>query len=118
MAEVEVVRGSIRAGDTLSRALGRFGVSHRVVHAIDRGLRPLFDFRRSRPGHRFELTRDAEGGLLEFRYQVSDLESFVLWREGDGYRAAHDDLTAVAAVARTAWGYDSLREDVMVRRAL
>lgn len=90
-AEVDVVRGRIQAGDTLSRSLGRFEVSHAMVHTIDRGLRPLFDFRRSRPGHRFWLTRDAEGSLLEFRYQVSDLESFVLRREGDEYRAAHEE---------------------------
>ncbi len=101
-AAADIVRGRLEAGDSLGRALGRFDISHRMVHTIDRGLRPLFDFRRSRPGHRFWLKRDADGTLLEFRYEVSELESFVLRKENDGYRAAHEEAELRPQQARIA----------------
>ena len=100
--DLEVVRGEIQRGDTLAAALGRHDVSAAVVHAIDRGLRPLFDFRRARPGHEFRLAQDADGGLIEFRYQVSDLEAFLLRREGDEIHAFHEEARLEPKVARIA----------------
>ena len=72
------------------------------MHAIDRGLRPLFDFRRARPGHEFRLARDGEGGLIEFRYQVSDLEAYLLRRAGDELHAFHEEAELTPKVARIA----------------
>jgi len=111
----QVVRGRIEAGDTLAGALGHFDVSHRMVHTIDRGLRPLFDFRHARAGHRFWLARDAEGTLLEFRYEISDLESYVLRREGETYRAAHEAAELRPEVVRIAGVVTSSLHDAIVQ---
>ena len=100
--DLEVVTGEIRRGDTLAAALGRHGVSNEVVHAIDRGIRPLFDFRRARAGHRYRLAVTEEGALVQFRYQISDLESYVLRREGDELYASHEEAELTPRVARVA----------------
>lgn len=100
--DLEVIQGVIRRGDTLSRALGRHDVPASVVHVIDRRLRPLFDFRRSRPGHEFRLAQDGNGALIEFRYQVSDLEAFLLRADGDELHAVHEEAELTPKVARIA----------------
>ena len=97
------LRGELRHGDTLAAALRREEIANGVIHRIDRGLRPLFDFRRSRPGHSFSLVQDADGELVEFRYQVSRLESFLLVRDDDGgYRAFHEEAELLPRVHRIA----------------
>ncbi|MEE2677259.1 MAG: peptidoglycan DD-metalloendopeptidase family protein [Myxococcota bacterium] len=110
-----MLHGQIQPGDTLGQALGRFDVSHRVVHVIDRGLRPLFDFRRSRPGHSFWLKRDDAGALVEFRYEVSDLESFVLRRDGDGYKAVHEEAELRPQPVRIAGVVNSSLHEAIVQ---
>jgi murein DD-endopeptidase MepM/ murein hydrolase activator NlpD len=99
---LRVVRGRMELGDTLARALGRAGVSRGVVHVIDRTLRPQFDFRLARPGHRFRLTLDPEGRLLDFRYLVSELESYVVRRDGDDFIAARENAVLRSQVTRIA----------------
>jgi murein DD-endopeptidase MepM/ murein hydrolase activator NlpD len=73
-----------------------------VVHVISRELSPLFDFRRSQPGHRYRLTRDAEGALVAFRYRTSALESYGLRRDGDVWVAAQEKAVLRPQVARIA----------------
>jgi murein DD-endopeptidase MepM/ murein hydrolase activator NlpD len=99
---LEVISGEIQRGDTLGRALGRHGVPSSLVHVIDRGLRPLFDFRRARPGHEFQLAWVEDGSLVEFRYQVSELEAYLLRREGDDLHAFHQEAELTPKVARIA----------------
>lgn len=100
--DLEVIIGEIKSGDTLASALGRHDVPASTVHLIDRKLRPLFDFRRSRPGHDFRLALAADGGLIEFRYEVSNLEAFALRREGDELYAVHEEAELRPKVARIA----------------
>ncbi|MBW2268748.1 MAG: M23 family metallopeptidase [Deltaproteobacteria bacterium] len=102
LEDLEVIQGAIRRGDTLASVLARHDVPAALVHAIDRGLRPLFDFRRARPGHEFRLAQDGEGGLIEFRYQVSDLEAYLLRRAGDELHAFHEEAELTPKVARIA----------------
>lgn len=79
-----VTEGKIARGESLALALGRQGISARVVHAVARGMSPVFNFRYSRPGDRYRLAQDPEGQLVEFRYIRSPLERYVLRREPDG----------------------------------
>ena len=100
--DLEVIHGTILRRDTLARALGRHDVPASLVHRIDHGLRPLFDFRRARAGHEYRLAQDGDGNLIEFRYQVSDLEAFVLRREGDELHAYHQEAELTPKVVRLA----------------
>ncbi len=84
---LHVVEGRLRPGDTLSAALHRHDIGAPVVHAVDRGMRPVFDFRYARPGDRFRASFDPDGLLVRFDYQRSRLERYVLERSGEELRA-------------------------------
>jgi murein DD-endopeptidase MepM/ murein hydrolase activator NlpD len=47
-------------------------------------MRGHFDFRRSRPGHRYRLIENADGEIESFRYQISSIVSYALNRTADG----------------------------------
>ncbi len=110
----QITRGELAAGETLASSLGRQGITPDVVHVISRELASLFDFRRAQPGHRYRLTRDAEGALVAFRYQVSSVDSYVLRRAGDGWAAAQEQAELRPQVARIAGLVMSSLHDAVV----
>ena len=99
---LQITRGELAAGENLASSLGRQGITPDVVGVISRELAPLFDFRRAQPGHRYRLTRDAEGALVAFRYQTSADEVYGLRRDGDGWTAAREQAELRPQVARIA----------------
>jgi murein DD-endopeptidase MepM/ murein hydrolase activator NlpD len=111
---LEITRGELAAGETLASSLRRHGIPPSVVHVIARELSPLFDFRRAQPGHSYRLTRDAEGALVAFRYQVSSLDFYVLRRDGDGWAAAQEHAELRPQVTRMAGLVTSSLHDAVV----
>lgn len=100
---VGVIEGNLERGQTLSSALGSYGVRPSTVHAISSELFPLFDFHRAQPGQRYRLVLDAEGQLFEFDYQINADESVHLARAEDGrYEAVYDKSELVPHVVRMA----------------
>lgn len=84
---LHVVEGALSRGETLSTALRRGDVAWLVIHQIDTGLLPVFNFRYSRPGDHFRLVLDDGGALVRFDYERSRLERYVLHAEGGQFRA-------------------------------
>ena len=66
-----VIEGTLGRGQTLSAAMRGQGISASTVHRIDRAARPVFDFRRSQPGHKYRLVLGAEDEVVRFRYRIS-----------------------------------------------
>lgn len=97
-----IVEDQIEAGDTLLGALARHGVGASTVALIVRELKPHFDFRRARPGHRYRLERAEDGSLVSFRYDVSAHERYELVQQGDGYEARGARRGVVRQQARLA----------------
>jgi len=97
-----VVEDRIETGDTLIRALGRHGVAASTVAVIVREMRPHFDFRRARAGHRYRLERDADGTLLSFRYDVSPHEHYEMIRQGERFETKGSKRGMVRQQARLA----------------
>jgi len=98
-----IVEDRIEAGDTLLGALSRHGVAASTVAVIVRELKPHFDFRRARPGHRYRLERSEDGALLSFRYDVSAHEHYeLLQRDGGGFEARGAKRGMVRQQARLA----------------
>jgi len=91
---LNVTTGQIGKGESLAASLGAQGVGPAEIHVIASELRPLFDFRRAQPGHRYRLVQDESGTVLEFRYFVSRLDGYVLIRdaEGESYTAKRDSV--------------------------
>ena len=68
-SELMVLTGRVPKGGTLASALGKDGVSPRLIHDIARGMRPVFDFRRAHAGDFFALIRSRGGEILSFEYR-------------------------------------------------
>ncbi len=83
-----LARGKITAGTAVITALKRFGVSTAQALALLKGLEGRFDFRRARPGHRFEL--HLEPGTrrpvyLRYRVTLSEVYEVRPASRGTGY---------------------------------
>ena len=78
------VTDQIQPNDSLSVALARHQLGGLDVDGVVRALDGLFDFRYCRPGHRFELTKNAEGRLDWRRYQAGPMEIFHVHRDASG----------------------------------
>lgn len=85
LLEVEAftVHGHIRRGDNLYSALKRVGVNRLLGDTIVRTLDHLYDFRRARPGQKFDvkLSQDRRR-LLAFEYQAGPGELYRIVRRG------------------------------------
>ena len=80
---IVVTKGELKEGESLGSELRKRGIAPAVVHLITRQIRPYFDFRRSRPGHRYRIALDGEGDVVDFRYSTSIEESIHLYRDGE-----------------------------------
>ncbi len=98
--DLRITEGVISRGTTLARALSGQGVSSDVVHVIAREMRPLFDFRRARPGHRFRLSQDDLGRVVDFRYRTTPTSSYRMSLVGEGYSVRQEEAVLMPRPAR------------------
>lgn len=87
-----IATGRVPKGGTLAGALRGSGVSPILVDQIARGLRPVFDFRRARPGDFYALIRSDAGELLSFEYQRGRGEVYRLDRDPSGGLVAKKEV--------------------------
>jgi murein DD-endopeptidase MepM/ murein hydrolase activator NlpD len=99
---LEIISGTLDRGQSLARQLAQRHVPAQIVHTVEKGLAGLLDFRRAQPGHRYELSRNASGQLVEFRYYLSKSDGFVLRRTADGLVASRDAVPLHARTQRIA----------------
>jgi murein DD-endopeptidase MepM/ murein hydrolase activator NlpD len=92
---LEVFEGEIEPGMALGRALEGHGIPATEINAITRAMKPHFDFRRARPGHRYRLERDLDGSLVTFEYQTSSTEGYRLRATDEGYEVQREEATLV-----------------------
>ena len=85
--EHTLVEGFLKSGENLYTALGREGIEPAIIKLIEDLLAPLFNFRRARPGDRFQVAVCPGTGLADFTYQAGPLNIFRVSRNGDGYLA-------------------------------
>ena len=77
-------------------------------------MRSYFDFRLSRPGHRYRLALDADGNVVDFRYSVNLEESIYLFWDGEGYVVREEQaelrsrVVSLAGIVETSL-YDAVR---------
>lgn len=108
---LDITRGTLAPGQSLASALADAGVAPDIVQLIARELRPLFDFRLAQPGHRYRLVRDLDAEIIEFRFEISEIDRYVLRRvekmQFDGilireWVAAREEAELEARVSRIA----------------
>jgi murein DD-endopeptidase MepM/ murein hydrolase activator NlpD len=99
---LDVMRGELRAGETLHSTLTRVGVSAATVHQIAVEMRPVFDFRYAKPGDRFRLARKPDGSVVDFEYRTSATQGFRLYRVGDELVAQPLEVNLVRRIEQLA----------------
>ncbi|MCP5056796.1 MAG: M23 family metallopeptidase [bacterium] len=97
-----ITEGELAQAETLSAALRRNKVDWLVIHQIDSGMLPVFDFRYARPGDHFRLAQDERGALVQFNYDRSVLERYELNAEGETFVAARIEAEIETRHARIA----------------
>jgi murein DD-endopeptidase MepM/ murein hydrolase activator NlpD len=97
-----VSTGELARGDTLASALARANVPPNIVHLVTRRTATEFDFRRSQPGHRFRLTQDLDGRVLDFRYWTSPTESIRMALQDERYIVGREQAVLQPRVSRIA----------------
>lgn len=81
-------RGKVTAGTALITTLKSAGAATGHALALLKALGKLFNLRRARPGHRFELHVDPKNRMpVYFRYQVSLSKIYEVRRAGDHFEA-------------------------------
>ncbi len=91
-SSLTIATGRVPKRGTLAGALRGAGVDPVLVDQVARGLRPIFDFRRARPGDFYALIRDESGTLLSFEYQRGRGEVYRLDRDPSGALVAKREL--------------------------
>ncbi len=102
-----VTRGKLARGQSLGRALRDHGIKPSVIHVIDREMRPLFDFRHSRPGDGYRLAQDTDGNLVDFVYTNKPESSYHLTWNGEGYVVSEEPSELQSEAATLAGMIDS-----------
>lgn len=86
-ADGSVRRGSLKSGQAVVTGLTDLGLSAADAQLIINALDGVFDFRRARPGHTFEVQFNIESGLPQkFTYVASKTDIYVAQRVGDEYK--------------------------------
>jgi murein DD-endopeptidase MepM/ murein hydrolase activator NlpD len=76
-AEGDAIRhGTVQSGVPVITSLQRLGLTVQQAHAIITALKGIFDFRKARPGHAFELRVDEAGEPAHFLYKASLTEVY------------------------------------------
>jgi murein DD-endopeptidase MepM/ murein hydrolase activator NlpD len=121
-------QGEVRAGDSLSKILGRAGVDATTAMRVSIALEPVMDPATIRAGQRYEIDLDEGGDLLAFSFHLSPVKiARVEPDDGGIFRARVDEIeTAVRTeaihgtietslwAAMTERGHDPALVDVVV----
>ncbi|TVR02226.1 MAG: M23 family metallopeptidase [Deltaproteobacteria bacterium] len=78
------VEGRIAPDQSVFAALRAHEIPAASIHPVVAAVGEHFDFRRARPGHRFEAELDHEGNILLFRFQTSPETIYEARRTDEG----------------------------------
>jgi len=80
---LKTVQGELKQGESLFLALQSQGLPPRLIASLIENLRPLVDFRKSKPKDRYQLVFDRQGELRSLTYQTGLLELYEITRAGE-----------------------------------
>ncbi len=97
--DARVLRGEVRSGVPVIRNLTGLGISASDAQLLINALDGLFDFRRARPGHKFEIHMDKTTGRpVSFRYEASVTDIYLVRKRNDAF---HGKKIHVPTVKKT-----------------
>lgn len=87
-----LIQGKIRKNQTIFAALKSHELDGNDIQQVITAMQPIVDFRKTRPGHRYEIALDVDKRILKFTYIVSPSDIYVVEREGNDYIAQKVDM--------------------------
>lgn len=84
--------GIVENGDSMGRILEREGLSQTEQTALLQGIREHLDFRKIRPGQKYQIGRDESGIAREFTFVVNKLNTVTAVRKGDDWSPQKDTV--------------------------
>ncbi|MBW2276521.1 MAG: M23 family metallopeptidase [Deltaproteobacteria bacterium] len=82
-----VKKGEVRSGVPVIKSLSKIGLSARDSQILINSLKGVFDFRKARPGHKFEVHLDEQSGTpVYFRYEVSIVDIYEVRKQGSEFK--------------------------------
>lgn len=80
------IKGKITRNQTLFIALKNHGLDIGDIHQVIASLQGIVDFKRTRPGDKYEIELDVDRRIVKFVYEMSPENISVAIRDGNGYR--------------------------------
>lgn len=80
------IKGKITRNQTLFIALKNHGLDLSDIHQVIASLQEVVDFKKSRPGDKYEIELDVDRRITKFVYEMSPEDISVSVRDGNQYR--------------------------------
>ena len=94
-----ILKGEVKSGVPVIRNLTGLGISASDAQLLINALDGLFDFRRARPGHKFEIRMDkATGRPVSFRYEASMTDVYLVKKRNDAFQGKKIHVPTVKKV--------------------
>ncbi len=98
-ADGRILKGEVKSGVPVIRNLTGLGISASDAQLLINALDGLFDFRRARPGHKFEIRMDkATGRPVSFRYEASMTDVYIVKKQNDAFQGKKIHVPTVKKV--------------------
>ena len=89
---LEFVKGTFERNETLSTTLVAHDVPHSVAYLVAQVVRLVFDVRDFKPGHAFQIIKEADGSLRAFDYTIDDERILRVERTDGRFLARVEDV--------------------------
>lgn len=94
-----ILNGEVKSGVPVIRNLTRLGISSSDAQLLINALDGLFDFRRARPGHKFEIHMDKTTGRpVSFRYEASMTNVYLVKKHNDAFHGRKIHIPTVKKI--------------------
>ncbi len=87
-----LIRGKIKRNQTLFVALKNNGLDVSDIHQVIDSMQNVVDFKKSKPGDRYEVHLDVDHRILKFIYEISPEDISISERTGNEYSAHKVDV--------------------------
>lgn len=96
-----VKKGEVVSGVPVIKSLSRLGLSARDSQVLINGLEGIFDFRKARPGHKFEVHLEEQTNTpVYFRYEASIVDVYEVRKQGSEYKGRKKHIPTVKRTRR------------------
>lgn len=86
--DLRTIEDSLRRNEWLAKSLRRHGIPTEVATRISHEVGDTFDFRQARAGQRYRITQDADGGVVEFDFEIAPGDELSLRRIDGRYQVS------------------------------